>query len=80
VLTLKFFNPFFKRYTEEKISDRVPQVWVVELYYWVASPEVVGMLYYRVELPDIEFNIRVLEPHHSIGIPAGRFFPQCTTL
>jgi hypothetical protein len=25
--------------TEEKISDRVPQVRVEELYYWVTSPD-----------------------------------------
>jgi hypothetical protein len=32
------------------------------------------MLYYSVELPDIEFNIRVPEPSRPIGLPATYFF------
>jgi hypothetical protein len=35
------------------------------------------MLYYSAQLPDIEFNIRVPEPSHPIGLPALYFFSVC---
>jgi hypothetical protein len=39
---------------------------VEELYYWVTSPD----CYYSVGLPDVEFNTRVPEPSHLIGLLA----------